>query len=261
MIRPLQALGDPKTDQAATLARRPDELGQLARTLRDERQRGDEILAGLEERVEARTAELQRANAAKTDFLANMSHELRTPLNGVVAVSDLLAREQTTERGRQMAELVRASGRLLEQVLTDILDISRIEAGQLPINRAPFDLTACVATMAELHRASAETKGLEFTVSVDEAACGWRLGDDVRISQILSNLLSNAVKFTTEGYVSLSVESDREMTSFTVSDSGVGFASDFQDKLFSRFEQADGSITRRFGGSGSALRSPARWPN
>ncbi|HZZ69416.1 MAG TPA: ATP-binding protein [Phenylobacterium sp.] len=253
VIRPLQALGDPKTDGAVVLADRDDEIGQFARTLRDERQRGDEILAGLEERVLERTAELQRANAAKTDFLANMSHELRTPLNGVVAVSDLLAKEQTTDRGRQMAELVRASGRLLEQVLTDILDISRIEAGQLPINLAPFDLAACVATIAALHRASAEAKGLEFVVSVDPAAQGWRLGDDVRISQILSNLLSNAVKFTNLGRVALEVTTDGQATRFTVTDSGVGFSSDFQAKLFSRFEQADGSITRRFGGSGLGL--------
>ena len=254
VIRPLRVLGDPDAERAAREAGRDDEIGQLARTLRDERLRGDEILAGLEERVQARTAELQRANAAKTDFLANMSHELRTPLNGVVAVSDLLAKEQTTDRGRQMAELVRASGRLLEQVLTDILDISRIEAGQLPINRAPFDLAACVATIAALHRASAEAKGLDFIVRVDEGAAGWRLGDDVRISQILSNLLSNAVKFTTEGQVVLDVAHDDDgATRFTVTDTGVGFSADFQAKLFSRFEQADGSITRRFGGSGLGL--------
>jgi signal transduction histidine kinase/ActR/RegA family two-component response regulator len=254
VIRPLQVLGDPDAERAAPEAGRDDEIGQLARTLRDERLRGDEIQAGLEERVLARTAELRRANAAKTDFLANMSHELRTPLNGVVAVSDLLAKEQTTERGRQMAELVRASGRLLELVLTDILDISRIEAGQLPVNLAPFDLAACVATIAALHRASAEAKDLEFIVRIDEAAQGWRLGDDVRISQILSNLLSNAVKFTTEGQVALDVSTaDDGTTRFAVTDTGVGFSADFQAKLFSRFEQADGSITRRFGGSGLGL--------
>ena len=256
VIGPLQALGDPKADRATVLATRNDEIGQLARTLRDERARGDEILAGLEERVSARTAELQRANAAKTDFLANMSHELRTPLNGVVAVSDLLAKEQTTDRGRQMAELVRASGRLLEQVLTDILDISRIEAGQLPINRAPFDLAACVATIAALHRASAEAKGLEFIVRVDEAAQGWRLGDDVRISQILSNLLSNAVKYIISagpGRPPASPWPKAGPRASPVTDTGVGFSAEFQAKLFSRFEQADGSITRRFGGSGLGL--------
>jgi CheY-like chemotaxis protein len=182
-----------------------------------------------------------------------MSHELRTPLNGVIALGSVLAKEQTTERGRQTAELVVASGRLLEQVLTDILDISRIEAGQLPINVAPFNLGDCVETIASLHRASAEAKGLAFHVTMDEAASGWRMGDDIRITQILSNLLSNAVKFTTEGGVTLEVRAEAEEVTFRVTDTGVGFSAEFQSKLFSRFEQADGSITRRFGGSGLGL--------
>jgi len=253
VIGPLRTLGDPAAGHTETLAARDDEIGQLARTLRDERERGDEILAGLEERVRARTAELERANAAKTDFLANMSHELRTPLNGVIALSDVLAKEQTTERGRQAADLVVASGRLLQQVLTDILDITRIEAGQLPITRAPFELADCVATIAALHRASAETKGLDFTVSVAPDAAGWCVGDDIRVTQILSNLLSNAVKFTTVGGVALTVVREGDAVIFTVADTGVGFSAEFHQRLFSRFEQADGSITRRFGGSGLGL--------
>ncbi|HEX4709112.1 ATP-binding protein [Phenylobacterium sp.] len=253
VISPLRALGDPRAVHSGVLARRPDEIGQLARTLRDERLRGDQALGDLEARVLTRTAELERANAAKTDFLANMSHELRTPLNGVIALSDMLAKEQTTDRGRQMAEMVRASGRLLEQVLTDILDISRIEAGQLSINSAPFDLPECVDNIAALHRASAEAKGLEFAIAIDDPARGWCVGDDIRVTQILSNLLSNAVKFTGEGTVSLSVARRGEEVTFTVTDTGVGFSPDFQARLFSRFEQADGSITRRFGGSGLGL--------
>ena len=253
VIGPLRALAGQDLAAKAALAWRPDEIGRLARALRDERLRGDEILAGLEERVLARTAELERANAAKTDFLANMSHELRTPLNGVIALGSVLAKEQTTERGRQTAELVVASGRLLEQVLTDILDISRIEAGQLPISAAPFNLGDCVETIGALHRASAEAKGLAFDVTVDEAARGWRIGDDIRVTQILSNLLSNAVKFTPQGRVSLKVRAQGSDVTFQVTDTGVGFSADFQAKLFSRFEQADGSITRRFGGSGLGL--------
>ena len=253
VIRPLQALAEPEARERDGLAWRADEIGQLARALRDEQLRGDEILAGLEERVMERTAELQRANAAKTDFLANMSHELRTPLNGVIALGSVLAKEQTTERGKQTADLVVASGRLLEQVLTDILDISRIEAGQLPITAAPFDLGECVETIAALHRASAEAKGLSFVVGIDAAARGWRVGDDIRVTQILSNLLSNAVKFTTEGHVALDAHVEGDVVRFTVTDTGVGFSPEFQAKLFSRFEQADGSITRRFGGSGLGL--------
>jgi signal transduction histidine kinase/CheY-like chemotaxis protein len=253
VIGPLQTLAAPDSTAKAEIAWRPDEIGKLARALRDERLRGDEILAGLEERVLARTAELERANRAKTDFLANMSHELRTPLNGVIALSSVLAKEQTTERGRQTAELVVASGRLLEQVLTDILDISRIEAGQLPINAAPFNLGDCVETISALHRASAEAKGLAFEVRIDPAANGWRMGDDIRITQILSNLLSNAVKFTPKGRVALEVVAQGQEVTFRVTDTGVGFSQEFQNKLFSRFEQADGSITRRFGGSGLGL--------
>ncbi|HEY3947573.1 ATP-binding protein [Phenylobacterium sp.] len=253
VIAPLRALGDPASERTEVLAARQDEIGQLARTLSAERRRGDAILADLEERVRARTSELERANAAKTDFLANMSHELRTPLNGVIALGSLLAKEQTTERGRQTADLVVASGRLLEQVLTDILDLSRIEAGQLPVNAAPFELSECVATIAALHRASAEAKGLDFRVSIAPDARGWRLGDDVRVTQILSNLLSNAVKFTTVGGVALDVAADGERVTMTVRDSGVGFSPEFRERLFSRFEQADGSITRRFGGSGLGL--------
>ncbi|THD65009.1 ATP-binding protein [Phenylobacterium sp.] len=253
VISPLQALGQPQSDDIEVLAARDDEIGQLARTLRDERERGDEILAGLEERVRARTAELEQANAAKTDFLANMSHELRTPLNGVIALSSLLAKEQTTERGRQTADLVVASGRLLQQVLTDILDLTRIEAGQLPVNLAPFELADCIATIAALHRASAEAKGLDFRVTLAPEAHGWRLGDDVRVTQILSNLLSNAVKFTTVGGVSMDVACEGEAVTVAVTDTGVGFSDEFRERLFSRFEQADGSITRRFGGSGLGL--------
>src|SRR5262249_47957272 len=154
---------------------------------------------------------------------------------------------------RQTAELVVASGRLLEQVLTDILDISRIEAGQLPVTVAPFNLGDCVATIAALHRASAEAKALAFEVEVDEAAHGWRMGHDIAVTQILSNRLSNAVKFPTEGRVALAVRAEGDDVVFTVTDTGVGFSSDFKAKLFSRFEQADGSITRRFGGSGLGL--------
>jgi signal transduction histidine kinase/ActR/RegA family two-component response regulator len=253
VISPLRALGDSTDAEAGVLAQRSDEIGQLARSLIEDRKREDELFDNLEARVQTRTAELERANAAKTDFLANMSHGLRTPLNGVIALSDTLAKEQTSERGREMAELVLASGRLLEQVLNDILDISRIEAGQLTIDGAPFDLEACVVTIAAVHRASAEAKGLTFEILVDEAARGSCFGDDVRISQILSNLLSNAVKFTTTGAITLSVARQAEQVTFTVADTGVGISDDVQAQLLSRFRQTDIPVTQRFAGSGLGL--------
>ena len=182
-----------------------------------------------------------------------MSHELRTPLNGVIAIGDRLAEEVDPARRRELAALVTSSGRLLEQVLGDILDVSKIEAGEFQLTPAPFHLDGLVAGMAELHRAAADAKGLAFTWSIADDARGYYLGDGGRISQILSNLLANAVKFTSLGGVDLSVEKTADGLRFTVSDTGVGFDDMVRERLFKRFVQADQSITRQFGGTGLGL--------
>jgi len=237
----------------ADIEARTDEIGQLAQALRTERQSADEVLVSLEDRVDQRTAELQDALAEKSRFLANMSHELRTPLNGVVAVSEVLGKRQKSKRDRELAELIIASGRLLEQVLTDILDVSKIEAGQLRLQSAEFDLDTLVRQIASLHRAAAEAKGLDLTWSIAEGAHGaWRT-DPVRLTQILSNLLSNAVKFTEAGNVELTVEPTQKGLAFSVRDTGIGIDAASVNRLFQRFEQADDSITRRFGGTGLGL--------
>jgi signal transduction histidine kinase len=242
----------PADDRALNeLGARDDEIGIIARRLQAQALPRPPTL--IEAEVAARTSELEAANRAKADFLANMSHELRTPLNGVIALADLLGREQTTARGRETAELIAASARLLEQVLTDILDFSKIEAGELQLYDVDFDVAECVSRIAELHRASAEKKGLTLRWSVAPDAAGRRRGDDVRITQILSNLLSNAVKFTEAGEVALSVEAGQDGWAFSVRDTGVGFSDEVRARLFRRFEQADGSITRRFGGTGLGL--------
>ena len=254
---PLEALaeaqqqGDP--DAARPFEARPDEIGSLARALRRQRERNEELLRSLEQRVAARTAELERANQAKSVFLANMSHELRTPLNGAIALGDRLAEEQDPQRRRELAALVTSSGRLLEQVLGDILDVSKIEAGQFQLNPAPFDLVQLVRGMAELHAAAAEAKNLSLRWSVSSEAEGTYDGDAGRISQILSNLLANAVKFTHQGEVSLEVGRQGEALCFLVRDTGVGFDQEVRDRLFKRFVQADQSITRQFGGTGLGL--------
>lgn len=254
---PLEALaeaqqqGDPKA--AEPFERRPDEIGSLARALRRQRERNEELRRSLEVRVAERTAELERANQAKSVFLANMSHELRTPLNGVIAIGDRLAHEKDPEARRELAALVSSSGRLLEQVLGDILDVSKIEAGQFQLTPAPFDLTRLVRGMAELHAVAAEAKALSFRWLVSPDAAGTYEGDAGRISQILSNLLANAVKFTAEGEVSLDVDLVGEAVRFTVRDTGVGFDEAVRDRLFKRFVQADQSITRQFGGTGLGL--------
>ena len=207
----------------------------------------------LENRVRARTAELERANQEKSRFLANMSHELRTPLNGVVAVSETLAREQTTARGKELADLISSSGRLLEQVLTDILDFSKIEAGELRLEKGVFDSQTLVGRITALHAEAAAMKGLDLDWSVDPAAEGAWQGDAVRITQILSNLLSNAVKFTAEGGITVHIGRRPHGLAFSVSDTGIGFNAEAGARLFRRFEQADASITRRFGGTGLGL--------
>ena len=258
VVKPLRALAQSCEadggDVGAELLARDDEIGVLARSLREERGRSEELLESLEERVRQRTAELERANAEKSRFLANMSHELRTPLNGVIALSETLAKAQTTPRDVEVAELIVSSGRLLEQVLTDILDFSKIEAGEMRVERHPFELLRVVSGVSELHRASASAKDVALKWSVDPAVQGAYLGDAVRLTQVLSNLLSNAVKFTPAGQVTLTVAAgEGGALRFSVTDTGIGFDESVRETLFQRFEQADLSIRRRFGGTGLGL--------
>lgn len=199
-----------------------------------------------------------RANRAKTDFLANMSHELRTPLNGVVAVAGTLARTNLQEQQREMANLIVSSGQTLERLLTDILDVSKVESGRLEIEKISFDLKQVFEGTLDLFRAAATEKGLTLAVSFGPHVQGLFLGDPTRISQIVSNLLSNAVKFTSAGRVTLhvDVEQDREgiaTVQFCVTDTGIGFDHDRQASLFQPFSQEDSSINRRFGGTGLGL--------
>ena len=264
IVRPVERLaascepGEGERPDVSDVEARKDEIGVLATSLRTEREKTETAFASLEDRVRERTAQLERANTEKTRFLANMSHELRTPLNGVIAISETLAGQQTTPKGRELAELIVSSGRLLERVLTDILDFSKIEAGEVTFARDDFSMDRLVSHIAELHRASAAAKGLDFRWTVAPEAGGRYAGDTVRITQVLSNLLSNAVKFTQAGQVTLSVcahrnENGDEDIRFEVADSGIGFDAATGARLFRRFEQADASIRRRFGGTGLGL--------
>jgi len=257
-VRPVERLAascEPEGERpnVSDIEHRQDEIGVLATSLRTEREKTEAVMASLEDRVSERTAQLERANAEKSRFLANMSHELRTPLNGVIAISETLAAQQKTAKGKELAELISASGRLLERVLTDILDFSKIEAGEIALAHDDFEMSRLVGHIAELHRASAEAKGLAFRWSIAPDAQGRFGGDTVRLTQVLSNLLSNAAKFTEAGEVALSVARDAEGVCFTVSDTGIGFDDETRQRLFRRFEQADGSISRRFGGTGLGL--------
>ena len=216
-----------------------------------ELKRDAEILAAARDAAEA-------ANRAKSEFLANMSHEIRTPLNGVIGVAQALSGTPMNERQQEMLELIRSSGATLQHLLSDILDLARVESGRMELRSEPFDLAKAVNEAAQLYAAQAEEKGLRFFVEAPEDTRVWIDGDVVRLKQILTNLVSNAVKFTTQGLVSLSVSrgvgaEGEPVFRFMVSDTGVGFDAAARARLFSRFEQADGTITRRFGGTGLGL--------
>ncbi|HZW15695.1 MAG TPA: ATP-binding protein [Brevundimonas sp.] len=194
------------------------------------------------------------ANRAKSEFLANMSHEIRTPLNGVVSMADSLTRRPLGPQEKEMVELIRSSGVTLERLLSDILDSARIESGQVAIEPAPFDLEQTVSDIGALWRVKAEDKHVALEVEFDPALEGRFEGDAVRLRQVLTNLVNNALKFTSQGSVRLIVAAAPEgRVSFRVSDTGVGFDKEQRSRIFRRFQQADGSITRRYGGTGLGL--------
>ncbi len=200
----------------------------------------------------------EQANGAKSQFLANMSHEIRTPLNGVIGVAQALANTDLSAQQKEMLDLIQSSGQTLQVLLSDILDLARVESGRLELSDEAFDLGRAVRESAQLYETSAREKGLQFFVEIAPEVDRWIAGDVVRLKQILTNLVSNSVKFTEQGFVSLTailgpVRKGQPTLRFAIDDTGIGFDSDTRNRLFSRFEQADGGITRKFGGSGLGL--------
>jgi signal transduction histidine kinase/ActR/RegA family two-component response regulator len=194
------------------------------------------------------------ANAAKSAFLANMSHEIRTPLNGILAGADMLSRRALDEGAQKLVDMVAASGASLERLLSDILDLARIEAGQIVLETSRFHLGELIRSAAALAKLRADEKSIDLRVTLAPEADVVVEGDPIRTRQVLLNLLTNAVKFTDSGFVAVAAERLAEgPVRIGVQDTGVGFNPTIAEKLFGRFEQADGSITRRFGGSGLGL--------
>ena len=223
-----------------------------------------ELAAGLEQRVLDRTAQLATAldaeaaaNRAKSTFLANMSHEIRTPMNAIIGLTHLLTREatQTSQRTR-LAKIDTAAKHLL-QLIDDILDLSRIDAGKMLLENIDFSLDDLLGRAMAMVSDRAREKGLELVLAPDRAPARLR-GDPTRLSQAIINLLSNAVKFTDAGWVRLGIEvlecNEKDvLLRFRVQDTGVGIAAEALPNLFSAFQQADSTTTRRFGGTGLGL--------
>jgi signal transduction histidine kinase/CheY-like chemotaxis protein len=202
--------------------------------------------------------EAESANRAKSEFLANVSHEIRSPMNGIIGMNALLLRGELRPEQRTFAEAIKTSADSLLGIINNILDISKLEAGRVELESIDFRLDTVVEDVVELLAPRAHDQGPEVVCHLDDGARAPLRGDPTRIRQILLNLLSNALKFTMRGFVSVQVTSrpaadNRVKLRIEVSDTGIGLTAEAKARLFQKFQQADGSITRRFGGSGLGL--------
>ena len=283
LYRDIQATVDPRDwDMVAELWRRHTQYGEPFRAqYRIDRTDGKEIwvegtadlhkdeagrplrmLGAMQNITERKLAEqammrarddAEAANVAKSTFLATMSHEIRTPLNGVLGMAQVMAAEALSPVQRERVQIIQKSGETLLAILNDVLDLSKIEAGKLELETAPFDAAELARGAHGAFSGVAEQKDLRFDLTVEPAARGVYLGDGVRVRQILYNLVSNALKFTEQGEVSVTIGAAAPGLTIRVKDTGIGIPADRLDQLFEKFEQADASTTRRFGGTGLGL--------
>jgi PAS domain S-box-containing protein len=195
------------------------------------------------------------ANKAKSEFLANMSHEIRTPMNGIIGATELLTKTRLTKEQNNVIKIIARSCENLLGIINDILDFSKIEAGKMKIESYPFTVRSTIDYILDQMSIKTNEKGIELMGSVEETIPNVLIGDEGRLIQILVNLMGNAVKFTKEGEVVLKVEVEKQIGTditlhFMVEDSGIGIPKDKIEKIFESFTQADGSTTRKFGGTG-----------
>ncbi|MEG3639240.1 ATP-binding protein [Magnetococcus sp. PR-3] len=202
----------------------------------------------------------EEANQAKSDFLAKMSHEIRTPINGILGMTELMLTQKASlsDTHTHYADTILRSGRLLLTIINDILDFSKIEAGKLTVERRPFDLGRLLIEMSDLFKERLQSSDLHFELNIDQGLPKHFNGDPNRLNQILINLVGNAIKFTEQGSIIVRVATVRPHKShplirFEVQDTGIGIPVKVKETIFSAFNQADDSITRRFGGTGLGL--------
>ena len=240
-------------NQQAELRTTNDQLAEQALNL----DMKNSALQSAQEQLHQRAVELESASRYKSEFLANMSHELRTPLNSSLILAKLLADNTSgnlSDEQVRFAQTIYSAGNDLLQLINDILDISKVEAGKLELVPEDVPVRRVVEGLARTFEPLARQKQLEFKINVDPGVPASLHTDRQRMEQILKNLLSNAVKFTEVGSVSLSVSTTPEGDiAFRVQDTGIGIAQDQQDKIFDAFHQADGTTSRRFGGTGLGL--------
>jgi signal transduction histidine kinase/CheY-like chemotaxis protein len=238
-------------------------------TLRQEREHSASLLELLSARRKAE-AELSQAkeaaeaaSRAKSYFLANVSHEVRTPLNGILGMTNLALDTELSREQREYLETVRSSAEALLILIDDLLDFSKMEADKLDLDEVSFDLSSLVSTVMRTLAIRAQEKGLELIYDVPRSVPTCLVGDEQRLRQVLVNLIGNAIKFTERGHVAVRVrevarEPEAVRLRFTVEDSGIGIPEDKQQIIFEAFTQADGSTTRKFGGTGLGLTISSR---
>ncbi|WP_301003824.1 hybrid sensor histidine kinase/response regulator [Arsukibacterium sp.] len=194
------------------------------------------------------------ANMAKAQFLANMSHELRTPLNAVLGFAELAEATPAITQKQHYLQKIRAAGKILLSIINDILDFSKIEAGKLQLEQTDFSLRETLSQVEDLFSNQITAKGLSYQRLLPSDIADWRCGDPLRLSQVLMNLLSNAIKFTDQGSIRLQITAPNDgQLHFAITDTGIGISAAAQAQLFQPFQQADNSVSRKYGGTGLGL--------